>query len=126
MSRTLLVEGTKTFKLTIPDDARITFGPWSPPKEKGFTSEEHKRGTLRIYQSRSTRTEDIIDVFSGVTSFRDITAIEYSEQVIREEGATIWKSDKHGYERETKARYEEDWIEAPLLTNGKKERHGAS
>jgi len=30
--RQLLVFGEKTFKIEVPDDAKITYGPWSPKK----------------------------------------------------------------------------------------------
>jgi hypothetical protein len=29
----LLVFGERTFKIKVPDDAAITFGPWSPPRK---------------------------------------------------------------------------------------------
>lgn len=107
----LLVFGEKTFKITVPDDAKITFGPWSPPtKERGFGSEESKRGTLRIYQGNK---ENILGVFSGVMGFRDLS-IGYMEEVAKEEGATIWKSDEHGYEREEKKSSRKEWVEPAL------------
>ena len=54
MPRDLYVFGDTTFTLTIPDKARLTFGPWSPPPKKGenpaYWHESGKsRGTLRIY-----------------------------------------------------------------------------
>jgi hypothetical protein len=49
--RTLLVFGVKTFKITIPTDAKITFGPFSPPtKNSGVYNEERAKGTLRVYR----------------------------------------------------------------------------
>lgn len=56
--KTILVEGEKTFRITVPDDAAITFGgPWSPPsKDGGFRDQESKRGTLRIYMFFRTVT----------------------------------------------------------------------
>lgn len=116
--KTLLVEGDKTFKIDIQDDAKITYGPWSPPKTmKGNAGYEHrdegsKRGTLRIYQSDG---KSILACFAGVTSFRDITAVKYSEMVAREEGASIWKDDEKGYMREDKRAVVKDWVKDPHL-----------
>lgn len=111
MKRELLVFGPKTFKVTIPEDSRITFGPWSPPTgaEKYATSERALVGTLRIYQGKTKTSEDVIGVFSGVTGFRDLS-LGYAEEVAKEEGATIWKDDEKGYVRETKVKREKAWV----------------
>lgn len=106
--RQLLVFGQKTFKINIPADARVTFGPWSPPGagEKSYqVTEKSLVGTLRVYAGK---TETVLAVFSGVTGFRDLS-IEYAEEVAREEGAIIWKSDQNGYEREEKVKRETTW-----------------
>lgn len=108
--RTILVFADKEFKITIPDDAKLTFGPWTPPKEGRFGPEEGKRGTLRIY---SGNKENIIGVFSGVTSFRD-ELLNYTEKVAVEEGATVWKSDQNGYERNEKVTRQSTWIDPDL------------
>ena len=54
MSRTILVFGQKNFKVEVPDDAKLTFGPWSPPtgenKYAGNVSDRALIGTLRIYK----------------------------------------------------------------------------
>jgi hypothetical protein len=95
MSRVLQVEGDrKTFRITIPDDAKVTFGPFSPPvgdEAKGYGLQPQKaKGTLRIYQGGKTKaTESVLAVFVGVASFRDLSVIEYEEQVVVEKGATI-------------------------------------
>jgi hypothetical protein len=107
--KTLLVFGDKTFRITIPDDARVTFGPWSPPTKDGRAwGDEAKRGTLRVY---GRTKEDVLAVFAGVTGFRDMTAITYAEQVAKEEGATIWKDDANGYTRETKVTRDTTWLD---------------
>jgi hypothetical protein len=111
MPRTLLVLGEKTFKIVVPDDAKITFGPFSPPSPKGQWDDGAKKGTLRIYQGTK---ENVVAVFSGVTAFRDLS-LGYSEEVVREEGATIWKDDEHGYVREDKRSASKDWIDDPTL-----------
>ena len=112
MSKEILVFGTKTFKVTVPDEAKITFGPWSPPtsESKYGASDRALVGTLRIYESSAAKAS-ILAVFSGVTGYRD-TSLAYSEEVAREEGAIIWKSDEHGYEREEKISRKKDWLTA--------------
>lgn len=112
MSRTILVHGDKKFQIEIPDDAEMTFGPWSPPprgEERalgGAWNGEQRRGTLRVY---SAKKAEILAVFAGVTSFRDISAISYREEVMKMEGDTVWKSDKDGYEHHSTQRRERYW-----------------
>lgn len=122
MSRTLLVQGTKTFRVTIPDDARVSFGPFSPPTEKeaGYRSTEKAKGTLRIYKGGGTKlTESILAVFTDVRSFRDISAIEYEEMVVIEKGSTIWESDRDGYKREEAINRSSKWeADRGLLESG--------
>jgi hypothetical protein len=122
MPKELLVFGEKTFKITIPDDSRITFGPWSPPSATKNTAWDaaDKRGTLRIYEGKSKTSENIIAVFTGVTGFRDLT-LQYSEQMLKLEGETIWKSDTHGYERHDKTKRQEDWHDPLLLGQANEE-----
>jgi hypothetical protein len=109
MAKELLVFGEKTFKIVVPDDAKITFGPFSPPTAGGrdqWYQSGRATGTLRIYKGSK---ENIIGVFTGVHGFRDLS-LEYAEEVAREEGATIWKSDEHGYMREDKRSGSREWI----------------
>ncbi len=110
--KTLLVFGRKTFKITVPDDAKVTFGPWSPPnaESKYSPSDKSMEGTLRIYSGQGKATENILAVFAGVSGFRDVS-LEYAEEVAKEEGATIWKSDRNGYSREEKASRTTEWVE---------------
>ena len=112
MARELLVFADKIFKITVPDDCKVTFGPWSPPPRqgKGMWDEQSKRGTLRIYRGTE---KNIVAVFTNVVSFRDLS-MGYAEQVAKEEGATIWKSDEHGYMREDKVNMKKEWIEPTL------------
>jgi|TARA_Y100000310_G_scaffold311234_1_gene357333 hypothetical protein len=114
MSRQLLVFGEKTFKITIPDDAKVTFGPWSPGTKDNYGGEKSLRGTLRIYEGK-TEKSTILGVFSGVTSFRDLSALDYIEQVAREEGAIIWKDDENGYSREENVSQTHEWTTTPPL-----------
>ena len=103
----------------MPDDAKITFGPWSPPSKEGrhgYDNPEGRRGTLRIYVGSK---ENIVGVFAGVMGFRDLS-LGYAEEIAKEEGATIWKDDEEGYIRESKVKRTNEWIEptVPALTNG--------
>ena len=111
MSKQLLVFGEKTFKVTVPANAKITFGPWSPPtKGNGFGGDrESLKGTLRIYAGTK---DNIIACFSGVSGFRDLS-MNYAEQIAKEEGAVIWKDDKDGYQREEKVKRGAEWVVNP-------------
>lgn len=119
MSRTILVEGEETYRVTVPDNARFTFGPWSPPsgaeaKSSSRWSEESKRGTLRVYEGAGTTK--ILAVFTGVRSFRDISTIGYSKQVLRESGPTIWQNDDGSISREAQGFQENDYkVMTPAL-----------
>jgi hypothetical protein len=75
MPRKLIVWGEKDFTVEIPDDAKVTFGPFSPPTAASSTKPSYgvagsRSGTLRIYKGTKT-TENVIAVFAGVDGFRD-------------------------------------------------------
>jgi hypothetical protein len=120
MSKQILVFGHKTFKVTVPYGASITFGPWSPPSEAAryAPGEKAMSGTLRIYEGAKSTT-NILAVFSGVRGFRDLS-LGYAEEVAREEGAVIWNDDEKGYQRETKTSRSKKWI-VPQLGGGEDE-----
>lgn len=76
--RQILVEKSdRAFIITVPEDAKTTFGPWVPPGMRSKdrspfvgSSPADAMGTLRVYG----RTEKhILGVFSGVTGFRDLS-----------------------------------------------------
>ena len=117
MTRTLLVEGKKTLRITIPDDARVTYGPFSPPSgEAKFSGEKALVGTLRIYKGGTTKaTESILAVFTDVRGFRDLSAVEYEEQIATEEVRTVWKSDVNGYSSEVNGKIDKAWVPDPAL-----------
>jgi len=125
MTRTLLVEGKKTLRVKIPDDARVTFGPFSPPTngDKYNGGEKALVGTLRVYDGKATKTkENILAVFTHVYGFRDLESIEYEEQIATEEVRTVWKSDQNGYSSEVNGKTEKAWVADPaLITDGKEE-----
>lgn len=113
-ARTLLVTGRETFKVVVPADAKITYGPWAPPSAKGRgdydSANRSYGGTLRIYEGTS-----IIAVFTGVDGYRDL-GLEYSKQVAVEEGSVIWKSDTKGYHKEERLQRDERWEALPAKT----------
>lgn len=118
--KTILVVGDKTFKIAVPDDSILTFGPWSPGKKDKTTAFDvgnniSNGGTLRVYDAK----KNILACFAHVTSFRDLS-LEYSERVVVEEGSTIWNSDKEGYKREHKQAARQEWVAEPKLLNGAK------
>jgi hypothetical protein len=118
MARELLVFANKNFKISIPDEAKVTFGPWSPGTGEGKyqMSDKALNGTLRVYETAKTGAS-ILAVFSGVTGFRD-TGLEYAEEVAREEGAVIWKSDQDGYRREEKVSQKRTWVVPEITAEG--------
>lgn len=114
MARTILVEGKKVMRVTIPDDARITFGPWSPPtgENKYAVTEKALTGTLRIYKGGTTKAnETTLAVFSGVSGFRDLSVVDVSERVATEEVRTVWKSDANGYSQEVVGSVGAAWVD---------------
>lgn len=117
--KTLLVkDNTGEFKVEIPMECRITFGPNVPYQRKGGYMDQQAGYSLRVYASGSK--DDLMAVFSNVVSFRDIT-IPVSKLVIREAGKSIWKSDEHGYTAEESVT--RDIMEVPqLLGNSGKKR----
>ncbi len=112
--RQLLVYGAKTFKISVPDEAKITFGPWSPPRTKDSKWTEPmdtgRGGTLRVYLKSK---DNIIACFSNVHGFRDLS-LPYAEEVAKEEGATIWKDDEQGYVRESKMALKKEWVQPQI------------
>lgn len=106
--------GSKNVKLTIPDDARVTFGPFSPPtKDKhGYPSDRGGNvGTLRVYSAGTEAKASILAVVTNVQGFRDLGMVEFMEEVAVEQGAIMWKSDAEGYVREEKVKRSKDWID---------------
>lgn len=113
MSRTLLIsfEGGKEAKAIVPEDSKLTFGPWSPgggTADKYGNSTKALTGTLRVYRGK-TDTSGVIGVWSGVTGYRDLSMIDYAEKTTIETGTSVWKSDKRGYETKTSIQRDEEW-----------------
>lgn len=126
--RTLIVEGDEEFRVEIPDDARITFGPWSPPNKDGrhMYGDDAKRGTLRVYKNSSS--DSVIFVRSGVTGFRDTAAVNFKKKVAQQVGATLWETDEGGYEKTEVVQNTTRWVDPddapkalpPARTKGKR------
>jgi len=95
----------KLAKITIPEDATCTFGPFSVPTKSGGSG--NMSGTLRVYK-KGVKT-DIIACISGLEGFRDYD-LPFEEQVAVEKGDTIWHSDTKGYRRESRAQEEVQWV----------------
>ena len=82
MTRKHIVWGEKDFTIEIPDDAKVTFGPFSPPTSASTKAATYgvagsRSGTLRIYKGTKT-TENVMAVFAGVDGFRE-DDMEYEE-----------------------------------------------
>jgi hypothetical protein len=119
LTRNLLVTRTngKKFRISVPEDAKVTFGPWSPPGDKTRAyNEKSMAGTLRVYENASTKAS-ILGCFSDVVSFRE-ECLDYEEEVITQEVATIWKSDNKGFRSEQTARVASSFDD-PQLEEGK-------
>lgn len=129
MARTILImfEGKKEAKAVIPEDSKLTFGPWSPgSKADGYNnSAKSLNGTLRIYRGK-TDTSGVIGVFSGVTGYRDLSLIDYSEKTAIETGNSVWKSDKRGYEHQASVKFDEEWSEPQGLNPGQIDQKAAA
>jgi hypothetical protein len=113
MPRVFIVErqGGKTFRITVPDEAKITFGPWSPGAsnaEDRYNADKSLKGTLRVYESKAPNA-NILAVYSGVVTFRDLS-LDYEEKIATEEVRTVWKSDSKGYRAEIEATHDAEWI----------------
>ena len=107
-TRTIVAWGRgKAFKLEVPEDAKITYGPWSPPRMdsgRGYAPPPGSRaGTLRVYKTE----KNVLGVFSGVEGFYD-TSLGYANidpSLIELFGAEEQEQDKN------KARYGLDMVE---------------
>ena len=69
-TRTVFIrKGKQAFHLTIPTEAKITYGPWSPPSMRNmYGGPGQAAGTLRVYKTE----KNILGIFPGVTEFRDL------------------------------------------------------
>lgn len=85
------------FKVTVPPDAKLTFGPAipGPSKSRGYEPSRMEYA-VRIYKGSK---ENLLAVFTGVYNFRDIE-MPVAKLIVREAGKSVWKSDETGYKVE--------------------------
>lgn len=126
MPRLLQVMGTESFRIEVPDGAKVYLGPTVPKKENPLP-EGAKITNLTLYAQEqeyshgrdgsgakyyTLHVEDAdgskLAMIPNVSGFRDLN-INYTQKVATEEGATVWKSDNEGYKREETLRRQERW-----------------
>lgn len=101
-------------RITIPDDAKITFGPAVPFSGKGAGYTPNREYALRIYRGSK---ENLLAVFTGVKQFRE-TSIKVEKLVIREAGQSIWKSDEHGFSTNQEVKRNRKYIDLARIGDG--------
>jgi len=107
--RTLLLNTADgDMRITLPDGARVTFGPSIPYQKKDSYSAGREGYSLRVYADKGT--DSLIAVFGGVNSFRDIN-LPLAKLIIREAGRSVWKSDEEGYKVEAEVKHKQAWID---------------
>lgn len=118
MSKTLLVEDQNGwFRVTVPDEAKCTFGPAVPFQPKGGYNIADARGySLRVYENGSK--ENPIAVFTGVNQYR-LESIKVERRVLHEEGTTVWKSDEEGVRVETQKKRKSKMVDEAFLLETK-------
>ena len=111
--RTLVIEGgTGTFRVKVPEDAKITFGPFSPPNpnaRRGYGDGGYSPiGTLRIYVGSE---KNIIGCFTHVYSFYE-EGMEIEKLVVEESGESFWQTDETGSVQASSTRRKKNWKKA--------------
>lgn len=83
--RTLLVKTRRDgeFKVTVPDNWKITFSAFQPGRGQGFGEEGN---ALRMYEGNSQQRA----CFTGVTSFRDLS-IKVEKLKVTKNGKREWQ-----------------------------------
>lgn len=119
--RVLLVKTADgELRVTLPDDAKLTFGPAIPYERKGgdYGPPGRNEYALRVYKGTK---DNLLAVFAGVREFRDVD-MPVEKLVIREAGKSVWKSDETGYHVETAVKHDKSFVkEIDLLGDGKPE-----
>lgn len=94
-TKTLLVRDVDgIFKVAVPADAKVTFGPVTPKEHSEVDGGRCGRSNLclRIYQS----DEKQLAAFTRVIAFRDMS-LKVERLVIKEEGTKTWTQDEDGF-----------------------------
>lgn len=108
--RTLLVtkNSGEQFRITIPSDAKITFGYFNPTGGPGDnrarysdeSREDMKRSCLRIYRGSKDNGEQLA-AFTGVREFRDL-GLSVERLVKKSVGQASWEEDTEGNLQESR------------------------
>lgn len=110
----LTLSDGKEMKVTIPNGARVTFGPTAPYQRKpgGWGEGGGNSWSVRVYASKAN--DSLLAVFSGVAEFRPID-MPCSKLVIKEAGKSLWKSDETGYEVQESVERKSEFVDAAKL-----------
>lgn len=113
VGRVLLIETrNEKLRVTLPEGARVTFGPLVPAsgKARGFGGADESGGTaLRIY--RGANKEDQIAVFRDVRCFRDEALLVEKEVVDEKVEVEVARDGKSTKIRNAEARVKK-WVTA--------------
>jgi len=102
-TKTLLVEDNHgRFKVTIPGNAKVTFGPLVPSGGKFSDCQEL---TLRIYETQNQQ----LAAFVGVRWFRD-TSLPVERRVVSEVGEESWERDEDGERHSVKVKRNKKFV----------------
>ena len=100
-----LVRTTKeTFKVSIPDTWKVTFGPGAPPNNKNRYDTE-KPWCLRFYEAENRQRA----CFTGVLEFRDVS-LPIERQVTSEKGEVRWQTSTDGSEEHKQVQREKKFV----------------
>lgn len=106
-TRTLLIErqGLGRIKLTIPANAKVTFGAFAPGSKGSYGD---LSATLRIYVGTQNNQ---IAVIRNVISFRDLS-LAYEEEKVRKNGESTWHKSEHGSDYSESEIIDKEWVSA--------------
>lgn len=108
----ITMAGGKQLKMTVPTEAKVTFGPaFRDSKSKEYSGD--REYALRVYEGATEKTPLLL-CLTGVRSVRN-TDVEFLELVISESGKKLWKTDKGGYKVEEAVKRDEKWIDTKAL-----------
>jgi hypothetical protein len=95
-----IVSAEGRFRMDIPEDWKVTYGPVSPGGKYGGGS-----NALRVYESDTKQRAIFIDV----TSFRDLS-IPVQRLLIKEEGSETWAVDRNSRRRSSTTNIQRKWV----------------